>query len=371
MAEGVPKVRTAIVLQGGGGLGAYEFGVLKALYAERPGFTPAVVSGTSIGAITAAVLAGAAGDPISALDVLWRERFAVPPPAFAGMTAWWPAQLQRSLASLGNPGMYRLRPEFFWAPWLCTSVYDTAPLRQTLAELVDLDRLNDGRIRTIVGAMEIGTARSKFFDTADGPISIDQVVASGSLPPGFPMTPVNGTEYWDGGLFTNTPLSPAINALEQCDGGDPSVRRELIVVELFPMVAPIPRNLGDVTNRMVQLRYASRIALDRKFFDKIDHVIDLVREVDRVLSPDSAVRKDPEYQKLLAHRKIDRFHVVTANFAPNLGNASDFSPTSVQARIEAGYRDALEQGIGDSSDARGGPARGPGARPQPSQEPAT
>lgn len=368
MAEGVPKVRTAIVLQGGGGLGAYEFGVLKALYAERPGFTPAVVSGTSIGAITAAVLAGAKHDPIAALDFLWRERFTVPPPAFAEMTAWWPPRLQRSLAFLGNPGMYRLRPEFLWAPWLPTSVYDTVPLRESLARLVDLDRLNDGRIRSIVGAMEIGTARSKFFDTADGPITFDEVVASGSLPPGFPMTRVDGTEYWDGGLFTNTPLSPAINALEECDGGDPSVRRELIVVELFPRVAPVPGNLADVMDRMVQLRYASRIELDRKFFDKIDHVIDLVREVDRVLPPDSPVRKDPEYRKLLAHRKINRFHVVTANFAPGLGNASDFSPTSVQARIEAGYRDALEQGIGESPAPPGGPARRPRPRPLPSKE---
>ena len=347
MAERVPTVRTAIVLQGGGGLGAYEFGVLKALYAERPGFTPAVVSGTSIGAITAAVLAGAKGDPIAALDFLWREKLTVPPPAFAELTAWWPAQIQRSLAVLGNPGMYQLRPEFLWAPWLCTSIYDTAPLRQTLAQLVDLDRLNDGHIRSIVGAIEVGTAQSKFFDSAKERISFDAVVASGSLPPGFPMTRIDDTQYWDGGLFTNTPLGPAINALEECDGGDRSVQRELIVVELFPMVAPIPRTLPDVMERMVQLQYASRIALDRKFFDKIDHVIDLVRKLDTVLPPDSDIRQDPEYEKLLRHRKIDRFHVVTATFAPGLGNASDFSAASVQARIEAGYRDAVAQGVGD------------------------
>jgi NTE family protein len=349
MAEGNPTVRTAIVLQGGGGLGAYEFGVLKALYAQRPGFSPAVVSGTSIGAITAAVLAGAKGDPIAALDTLWRERLTVPPPPFDRLTAWWPAQLQRSLAVLGNPGMYRLRPEFLWAPWLCSSIYDTAPLRRTLAELVDLDRLNDGHIRAIVGAIDVGTAESRFFDTADGRITFEEVAASGSLPPGFPMTRIEDAHHWDGGLFTNTPLGPAINALEECDGGDPSVRRELIVVELFPRRAPIPRNLPDVVDRMVQLQYASRIALDRKFFDKIDHVVDLVKQVDAILPRDSDVRQDPEYQKLLRHRKINRFHVVTADFAPGLGKASDFSPASVQARIEAGYRDAVAQGIGDSA----------------------
>jgi NTE family protein len=357
MAEGVPTVRTAIVLQGGGGLGAYELGVLKALYAERPGFTPAVVSGTSIGAVTTAVLAGAKGDPIAALDYLWRQKLTVPPPAFAGLTAWWPPELKRSLAVLGNPGMYRIRPEFLFAPWLCSSIYDTAPLRQTLGQLVDLDRLNDGHIRAIVGAIDVGTAESKFFDSGDGRISFDEVVASGSLPPGFPMTPIDGTSYWDGGLFTNTPLGPAINALEECDGGDPAVQRELIVVELFPMGAPIPRSLPDVVERMVQLQYASRIVLDRKFFDKIDHVVDLVRKVDAVLPPDSDVRQDPEFQKLLAHRKIDRFTVVTANFAPGLGNASDYSAASVEARIEAGYRDAVDQGIAGRSGPDGDPLR--------------
>src|SRR4051794_41959072 len=75
------NVQTAIVLQGGGALGAYEYGVLKALYEARPGFRPVAVAGISIGAITAAVLGGAVGDPIRALDTLWRrERAGGPPP---------------------------------------------------------------------------------------------------------------------------------------------------------------------------------------------------------------------------------------------------------------------------------------------------
>jgi predicted acylesterase/phospholipase RssA len=67
--------RTALVLQGGGALGAYEYGVLKALYETRPHFTPAVVTGISIGAINAAVLVGAKDDPLRMLDDVWRQRF--------------------------------------------------------------------------------------------------------------------------------------------------------------------------------------------------------------------------------------------------------------------------------------------------------
>src|SRR5690349_24499974 len=97
------NVQTAIVLQGGGALGAYEYGVLKALYEQRPGFRPVAVAGISIGAITAAVLGGAQGNPISALDRLWRDKLTVSPPL---PIPWLPSQIDQSLAVLGNPGMY-------------------------------------------------------------------------------------------------------------------------------------------------------------------------------------------------------------------------------------------------------------------------
>ena len=76
---------------------------------------------------------------------------------------------------------------------------------------------------------------------------VEHVAASGSLPPSFPMTRSGDDWYWDGGLFSNTPLSPAINALEEAADGDSSAVRELIVVELFPMRAAIPRSLDDGT----------------------------------------------------------------------------------------------------------------------------
>ena len=96
------NVNTAIVLQGGGALGAYEYGVLKALYETRPGFKPVAVTGISIGAVNAAVLGGATGDPISALDTMWRDKFTV------SLGVPLPTLIDRSLAAFGDPGMYRL-----------------------------------------------------------------------------------------------------------------------------------------------------------------------------------------------------------------------------------------------------------------------
>jgi NTE family protein len=338
------NVHTAVVLQGGGALGAYEYGVLKALYEQRPGFQPVAVAGISIGGITAAVLGGAKGDPMSALDTLWRDKLTVSPPP---PIVWLPTQIDRALAVLGNPGMYRVHAGLFTAPWTVTSFYDTAPLRQTLTELVDPATLNDEETRVFVGATNLDTGEMEFFDSRrpEG-LTFEHVAATGSLPPSFPMTEIDGGWYWDGGLFSNTPLSPAINALEEAANGDPSAVRELIVVELFPMKAPIPKTMQDVFQRMVQLQYTSRLTLDKKFFDKIDRVVDLMAKIDEGLPARSDIRSDPAYKEMRTYRKINHFNVVTANLPAQLSHASDFSRTSIETRIQAGYDDAIAQGIG-------------------------
>ncbi|HEX8935868.1 MAG TPA: patatin-like phospholipase family protein [Pseudonocardiaceae bacterium] len=130
--------------------------------------------------------------------------------------------------------------------------------------MADLDKLNHGGSRVIVGAIDLSTALIRYFDNSDHDLSFEHVVASGSLPPGFPMTEVDRQWYWDGGPFANTPLNPAINFLESCEPDNPAIHRELIVIQLFPMEAPLPQALPDVINRMVQLQYTSRIKLDEK-----------------------------------------------------------------------------------------------------------
>jgi len=340
--------RTAIVLQGGGALGAYELGVLKAIYDRRPGFKPAVVAGISIGAVTAAVLAGARNDPIETLERLWRDKLTVEPdvPGVPGLRIpFLPRAVEQSLAAFGNPGMYRFNPEMLLAPWAATSIYDTGPLRQTLVELVDLDKLNNGGIGVLVGAINVETALITYFDNASHDMTFDSVLASGSLPPGFPMTEIDGSHYWDGGLFSNTPFAPAINFLESCEPDNPQIYRELIVVELFPMTAPTPQTFTDVLNRIVQLEYTSRINLDKRLSNTIGGWIKLFDDIDAALdrSPATsevrAIRATKEYQDLRRHRRID-IKVIPARLDGDLTNAGDFSRSSIEARIDAGSRDA-------------------------------
>ena len=337
--------RTAIVFQGGGALGAYECGVVKALYEERRGFKPSIVTGISIGAINAAILVGAKDNPLEVLENAWCKRLTVSLcPALQSLIGRFltPA-IEQGLAAFGNEGMYQFRPDFLVAPLLATSIYDLAPLWRTLGDLVDEEKLNRPmEIRLVVGAIDVKSGEPKYFDNQEERLEIDHVIASGSFPPSFPATPFGGAPYWDGGLFLNTPLSSAINCLEQIPG---EVKRELIVVELFPMEGPEPTNMAEVSNRLGQLMFASKLRIDQKMFYVVNQTIDFMNKIDKYIPPE--LRKHPEYRNIFGrHKKIDALTVVTAKFAKDRGNAGDFSADTIEYRIKAGYEDAKKQNIG-------------------------
>jgi predicted acylesterase/phospholipase RssA len=347
---------------------------------------PAVITGVSIGAITAAILA-ASENPINTLTNVWREGFAVLAPlpglfnAISELAV--PHRVQQYLSALGNEGMYRLRPEYlsvpFFAPFLTDSIYDTSPLRETLMEVLDLGKLNSNG-RVVVTAINVETGKlARFgnalsikeggtFDNEQG-LSIDHIVASGSLPPGFPMTEINGSFYWDGGVGSNTPLSEAINCLERCDGGSRDVPRELIVVELVPMEGAKPSTMEEVMSRFFNMIFASKLELDRKLFAKFYDLMGLLEHIDfllNVIKDDARLTKTVNdalalvgggltleqihghsgYKQLMDHRRIDAFTRIPFTAGRELTDASDFSRASIEARIEAGRQEAKRQDIG-------------------------
>ncbi|MDD7969311.1 DUF3734 domain-containing protein [Actinomycetospora lemnae] len=153
--------------------------------------------------------------------------------------------------------------------------------------------------------------------------------------------------YWDGGLLSNTPLGPAINPLEQRAGGRAQWSGSSSSSSCSSMNAPIPRTFPEVMQRVAQLQYTSRLALDSRFFDEINDVVDLLARIEDELPADSTIHQDAVFQRLRAHRKIDHLNVVTSSLPPELSNPADFSRASIEARIQAGYDDARQQGIGD------------------------
>jgi NTE family protein len=210
-----PFERIALIVQGGGALGSYQAGVYQAL--AEANLHPDWVAGISIGAINSALIAGNTAEKrVERLRGFW-EAITAPPfgiPDFyepRGELARTLVNHARSLGALlgGAPDFFKPRvplPYFYPDGRLeATSYYDVAPLTATLGRLVDFDLINAGAIRFSVGAVNVRSGNFVYFDNAIHHIRPEHVLASGSLPPGFPPTEIEGECYWDGGLVSNTP----------------------------------------------------------------------------------------------------------------------------------------------------------------------
>lgn len=354
-----PPLELAVVLQGGGAYGAYEFGALLALLecleaANRMG--PAVVlkavTGVSIGAMNAACVVGADGpaDARARLSALWEEITLVVPamPRLFGEHPTYGA-FARDLSIFGLPGFYGPRADFWSLPrW--THVYDRAPLVATLSRHVDFARLNAAGTAFVVTAVDVDTAELRQFHNAAfatpaDTIGPEHVMASGSLPPGFSWTEIGGRAYWDGGLVDNTPLGAAIDAFSAGDA-----RRMLVVMNLFPAKAPRPANLFEVDDRVQEMRYGNRIRQDRATAERINRLVATIDDL-AALVPDLASRTDlaARVERARRYKIISRivdvdFHDDAGDDAPapqdrgdGAGGGRDFSAATVARRRDVGY----------------------------------
>lgn len=249
----------ALVLQGGGALGAYQAGAYEALSAWPEGVN--WVTGISIGSINAALIAGnPPGRRVARLRAFWEQVSLALLPAQAGgellgpMRGWWDNAMALLGAWQGVPGFFSPRPPWAWWPQPPDSLYDTAPLRETLLELVDFDLLNDGPMRFSVGAVDVQSGNFTYFDNRLERIRPEHIMASGALPPGFCAVPVGGRWYWDGGLVSNTPLAHVMRHL------DAQADRPVNVfqIDLFSARGELPHTLADVAERQKDIQYSSR-----------------------------------------------------------------------------------------------------------------
>jgi NTE family protein len=317
--------QTGLVLQGGGALGAYELGALKRLY-EESNFRPSIISGVSIGAITAATLVGGKAGPIETLEALWR-RFSMPSSPLVPETA------QHFLALFGDLGFFRLRTDYInGASW--TSFYDTSPLRATLMEFIDFEKIQGSAIKLFVTAANVATGRVEVFDNSS--ITADHILASGALPPGFPMIEINHNFYWDGGVFDNSPLGAVIEHLNP----DPNVPKQIVVIDLFPGPGPVPQNMLDVFGRAFAITFSNKFKSDLKQAAKVNEYIDVIKAIDGALPPDHPVRRLPGYVRLTQYSFVDDI-IYIENVHPEIVfGPFDFSEQSIERRMHAGYRDA-------------------------------
>lgn len=263
MQQSSKAEKNILVLQGGGALGAYQAGAYEALMGS--GQEPTWIAGISIGAINAAIIAGnKPEDRVAKLKMFWDKLSS----GLQGVSMI-PGDQGRSLFNemssltatmFGIPGFYSPRmvsPLFSWPGTAgATSFYDTAPLRETLLELVDFKLINEGPTRLSIGAVNVRSGNFRYFDTTTDKITVDHIMASGALPPGFPPVLIEGEYYWDGGLVSNTPLH---HVLDQNDRGYALC---IYQIDLFPSTGALPRTIIEAVEREKEIRFSSRTRMN-------------------------------------------------------------------------------------------------------------
>src|ERR1700729_1519039 len=264
--------RIALVLQGGGALGAYQAGVYQALH--EADVEPDWVSGVSIGAINSAIIAGnSRRRRLDRLRTFWEM---VTEPKIWPFTPDGDAfRKARNLASSwmtmvqGQPGFFTPRTPNPWfslpGAQAATSYYDTAPLRETLEDLVDFSMINEKQVRFSVGAVNVLSGNFVYFDNATEIIGPEHVMASGALPPALPMVKIGTDHFWDGGIVSNTPLP---HLLDQAD----RINTLIFQIDLFSARGMLPRDLEDVMARHKDIMYSSRTRHNTDIYRRMNNV---------------------------------------------------------------------------------------------------
>ena len=336
--------RTALVLQGGGALGAYQAGVYQAMHEHD--LAPDWVVGTSIGAINAALIAGnKPADRVDRLRQFWNG--ISHPDAIDMNTVQDPARRANTwLATVdamtrGVKGFFAPRPFNLFGLGMAVppdeaSFYDTHELADTLRELVDFDYLHSPEgVRLTVNAVKVTSGQLVSFDSDRQPIEVEHIMASGALPPGFPPVRIAGELYWDGGLYSNTPLETVLS-------DQPMIDTLCFMVDLWNPIGPEPTTFDEVQTRQKDVMFASRSVRHIEAYLRTHRLQSLVRSLYDQLPP-----------KLKGHEGRDLLQEIGCNTTMHIvripyggqdwhmaAKDINFSRGSIEWRWEQGYRDA-------------------------------
>lgn len=255
-----------LALQGGGAHGAFTWGVLDRLL-EEPDIQIDGISGTSAGAMNAAVLADgyAAG---------WREG------ARTALEEFWS---QVSCAAMLSP-LRRSPMDILMGRWTMDtspafitmdlmarlfSPYDlnphgANPLREILTRCIDPEHLVNGPIRLFVTATNVSTGRGRVFRNAE--LTPDVLLASACLPTLFQAVEIDGEAYWDGGFSGNPTITPLVR---ECAASD------TVIVQVNPIErSGTPRSAREIINRVNEVSFNATLIKELRMIALLRQVAD-------------------------------------------------------------------------------------------------
>lgn len=332
--------QVVLVMQGGGAPGCYQAGVYQALH--EAGIEPDWVIGTSIGAINGAIITGNdVAHRLERLREFW-TRVENPPPAPWSLISPKAAEVANRVTTLltGVPGFFAPNPAIAWGLDAevgveQAAIYTVEPLKNLLPNLLDFDRVNSGKPRFTLGLVSVRSGQMRYFDSRHDSIGLDHVLASSAIPPSFPAVRIGGEAYWDGGIYSNTPVEAVF---------DDNPRRSSVVfaVQIWHTRGPEPESVEQVMTREKDILFGSRSRSHIARQAQLHRMRHVVRELVDMLPEDR--RNTPEAKELAGYGCTTVMHLVELNAQPldgeNNSRDFDFSPAAIRARWQAGYADA-------------------------------
>jgi NTE family protein len=240
----------------------------------------------------------------------------------------------------GAPGFFEPRlpsPLIFPPESIETlSYYDVSALKATLLRLVDFDLINSGETHLSVGAVNVSTGNFVYFDNDCCDLTPAHVMASGSLPPGFAATEIDGEFYWDGGLVSNTPLQWVLDS-------EPRKDTLAFQIDLWSARGEIPRNLLELETRQKEIRYSSRTRAATDQFKKMQKLRRAAAKLLERIPRD--LRQTPEAELLASAADDKVYNIVHLIYRSKRyeGASKDFefSRKTMEEHWKAGYNDCV------------------------------
>ena len=346
----LPFERVALVLQGGGALGAYQAGVYQAIHEAN--IQVDWICGTSIGGINGALLAGNAPQQrLERLREFW-DIVTKPPmrlpniPWFTELpwngnehARYWTNRMSAFATMFyGVPDFFTPRPfpplgSAAERPDL-VSYYDTAPLKATLARLVDFDLINDKPLRFSVAATNVRTGAPVYFDNLKQTLGAEHIMASASLPPGFPPTEIDGEYYWDGAVVSNSPMQFVID-------DRPRYTALIFQVDLWDANGEVPLDIPSANLRALEIHSASRLNITLEQYRKTQKFRHAVAKFLDELP--ASCRNDPDVEFLSQEARVKVATVVQLKYQATgyetAGKTFEFSRAAMEEHWQAGYDD--------------------------------
>ncbi len=327
-------------------MGAYQAGVYQAL--DEHGLCPDWVVGTSIGAINGALIAGnIPSQRLERLQQFWRH---VSQPEGMDMQRMGDAARQlhvrmatAGVVTRGIPGFFSPRFLNLFAAGIPVaperaSLYDTSGLLATLQRFIDFEHLNQrDAMRLTVNALKVSDGELVGFDNRTEAITAEHIMASGALPPAFPPVRIDGQLYWDGGLYSNTPLETILN-------DQPPIDTLCFMVDLWRAQGPEPRTLDEVYTRQKDIVFSSRSTRHINAYRREHELQCMLQRVYDMLPPSSQDDLSSAVLPLLVPETT--MHIVRLIYPGKdwqmAAKDINFSTGSIDWRWRQGYADASQ-----------------------------